>query len=187
VDREGDALALSAQWIEVGQSATVRSTALPLPLGDLSEVVSRGMSRLAAQVASLATGSPVGNTAEPASSAAVSKPWLEKGFALRQPNREYQPPELAAYEFSKVVLAELNNATAHAARGEVYLQLQQYADALSDYDQAIRLQPRRGSHYYGRALVHDAMHQGALVCADLRRACELGDQGGCSLARRRGC
>lgn len=187
MDREGDAFALSAQWIEVGQSATVRSTALPLPLGSLAEVLSRGTARLAAQVASLASGSPAGNATEPSSSNSGAKPWLEKGFALRQSNGEYQPPELAAYEFSKAVFAEPNNATAHAARGEVYLQLQQYSDALSDYDQAIRLEPRRGSHYYGRALVHEAMRQGALMCADLRRACELGDPAGCNLARRRGC
>lgn len=198
IDRQGSAYALSAQWVVVGQGATIRPTALAKPVGTLAEVFSSGIGRLAEQVAAAASEAPgAGGGGGAAASAAPgtvapatgegAKAWLDKGFALRQPNGNYQPPELAVYQFSKAISAEPNNATAHAARGQVYLQLQQYDDAIKDYTQAIRLEPRRAAHYYGRALVYEALHQKAQQCVDLRKACELGDQGGCSLGKKSGC
>jgi cytochrome c-type biogenesis protein CcmH/NrfG len=116
---------------------------------------------------------------------ASAQDWLDKGNALRQSNGEYQPPDLAAYYFSKAVEKSPNDANALATLGQVYLQLQQYADALKAVERAIRLEPRRSSHYLLRADIYRGMNQRKDECTDVRKACELGDQNACGQVKAR--
>jgi tetratricopeptide (TPR) repeat protein len=183
VARQGTAFALSAQLMEVGDSVTIWPVTLQYPGSSYTDVLNGGLAKLADQVAAAGPA----KSGEAQAAAGGAKPWLEKGFALRKPNGDFDPPELAAYQFSKAISAERNNPAAYAARAQVYLQLQQYVDALKDYDAAIRLDPRRASHYYGRSLAHQALRQAPQACADVRKACELGDQGVCALVKKQGC
>jgi len=183
VARQGTAFVLSAQLMEVGDGVTIWPVTLQFPAGGYAEVLNGGLAKLADQVA---TAGPARSGEAPAA-AGGAKPWLDKGFALRQPNGEFQPPELAVYEFSKAISAERDNPAAYAARALVYVQLQQYRDAIKDYDQAIRLEPRRASHYYNRSLAHQALRQTPQACADVRKACDLGDQSVCAQVKKQGC
>jgi tetratricopeptide (TPR) repeat protein len=182
VARQGTAFVLSAQLMEVGDSVTIWPVTLQYPGSSYTDVLNGGLAKLADQVA--AAGPAKSGEAQAAGGA---KPWLDKGYALRQPNGEFQPPELAAYQFSKAISAERNNPAAYAARAQVYMQLQQYREAIKDYDTAIRLDPRRAAHYYGRSLAYQALQQKPQACADVRKACDLGDQGVCALVKKQGC
>lgn len=183
VIRQGAAFVLSAQLMEVGDSVTIWPVTVQVPGSSYADVVNGGLAKLADQVAAAGPA----RSGEAQAAAGGAKPWLDKGFALRQPNGEFQPPELAAYQFSKAISAERNNPAAYAARAQVYMQLQQYREAIKDFDAAIRLDPRRASHYYGRSLAYQALQQRPQACADVRKACELGDQAVCALVKKQGC
>ena len=115
----------------------------------------------------------------------TAQDWIEKGYALRQPNGDYSPPELAVYYFSKAVEASRNDAGAYAVLAQVYLQIQQYQDALKAIDQAIKLEPRRGSHYATRSDAYYGLRQLKEACVDIKKSCELGDQGACARTKSR--
>ena len=124
-----------------------------------------------------------------AGSAAFPQPsgqdWLDKAMALRQPSGEFQPADLASYYLSKAVERSPNDANASALLAQVYLQLQQYPDALKAVERAIRLEPRRGSHYLLRADIYHSMGQRKDECSDARKACDLGEQSACSQIKTR--
>jgi tetratricopeptide (TPR) repeat protein len=178
--QQGDFWTLSAQVINVGNTTTVWPVSVPQQSTTFADVLEIGLARLAQLAAGIAD-TPGG---APAPNPRSAKMWLDKGFALRQPDGQFQQPDLAAYYFSKAVEAEPNNTLAHSVRAFVYMQLQEYQEAMRDYDQAIRLDPRSAEFYMGRGKANRALQRIPAACADLRKACELGLADACPLVKK---
>jgi Flp pilus assembly protein TadD len=70
---------------------------------------------------------------------------------------------------------ELNpqNATFYNARGYVYLRLQNFANAISEFSHAIRLRPQYPNAYRNRAIARQRLDDEEGAAADNRRAAEL--------------
>ena len=89
-------------------------------------------------------------------------------FALKQYERAIQ-------DFDQVIRLDPNFVTAFLYRGRSNYSLGQYNIAISDYDQAIRLSPSDASAYNNRGVAYLASNQARNGCADLEKACTLGD------------
>ena len=59
------------------------------------------------------------------------------------------------------------------SRGIGYMLRQQYADALSDLDEAVRLNPTFDRSYVNRASVYSILHEDQMALSDFNRAIEL--------------
>lgn len=67
----------------------------------------------------------------------------------------------------------------HEARGLVYLDIDNYQKALTDFDQVIELEPLKGRHHYNRGVVYHRMGREQDAIDDLSRAIELGSTEDC--------
>ncbi len=77
-------------------------------------------------------------------------------------------------------------APARDLRGVALLWLELPSLALDDFNQAVALEPYQAVFYENRALALKVLEQTAAMCADLRRACNLGSCGGLEWADREG-
>lgn len=81
--------------------------------------------------------------------------------------------ELAIADYT-VALKHAENKDAYVNRANDYARLGKYAEALTDYDAAIAIDPNDGSIYYNRALTNYNMGNFSACPADIIKAQELG-------------
>lgn len=87
---------------------------------------------------------------------------------------QYRYPE-ATERLTKALNQEADFAPALLARGQLFFLRHDHSAALSDLDRAIRLLPSEPAGYRWRAQTLAALGRGDEMCADLARACALGE------------
>ncbi len=60
----------------------------------------------------------------------------------------------------------------------------EYARAIADFDQALRLRADHKAAYFNRALSHEALGDSGQAIRDLQKACELGHRVACQQLQR---
>jgi len=77
--------------------------------------------------------------------------------------------------YSKILTIEGNNqANTYMQRGLCYLALDDYKNALRDFDEAIAHDPKLAEAYFNRANVHKKLEQDKKACNDLQMAIKNG-------------
>lgn len=77
--------------------------------------------------------------------------------------------------YSKILTIEGNNqAHTYMQRGLCYLALDDYKNALRDFDDAIHHDPKLAEAYFNRANVHKKLEQDKKACNDLQMAIKNG-------------
>jgi tetratricopeptide (TPR) repeat protein len=95
--------------------------------------------------------------------------------------------DLAINDYNKAIEIDPEFADAYNNRGLSHDIKEQYDLAISDYNKAIEIDPKNGKAYNYRGLVYLLKLENKVKgCADLKKACELGDCGNYNLAKRRG-
>ena len=90
-----------------------------------------------------------------------------------------QPPQAAIaactrlLAYPKVRANKKVLAGAHSLRGIAYARLKQYRQAIADYRQAIRLNPRDAEPYYNRGIAYFRLKQYRQALSDYRQAIRL--------------
>ncbi len=85
--------------------------------------------------------------------------------------------EEAINSFTQSIRLRPNFVKAYIGRGDVYLGLKQYAEAIADFGQAIYLQPDKAKEaYYKRGLAHLKQGQNEQALADLQEAITIDPQ-----------
>ncbi|MEA5533542.1 tetratricopeptide repeat protein [Crocosphaera sp. XPORK-15E] len=104
--------------------------------------------------------------------------YLKRGL-IRSHSQEDFPGAIADFTH---VIALKPNAEVYNYRGTAYFWLQQYQNALEDYQQAITLDQTLAIAYYNRAYVYLELGDKAAAIADFRQGATLSQEQGDSLS-----
>ncbi|MCX5295963.1 tetratricopeptide repeat protein [Streptomyces sp. NBC_00193] len=139
-------------------------TALPPMLRDLVDAYDHGITTLRRWTTTLAAA------ARDTDSPALTRWSQDLGTALDQP-----APANAAMTLllTRAGLATEGRALALTLRGRDHRRAEEYAQALTDYTDAITVNPQAERAYFGRALTHMLTSSGDAAIADYTRAIEL--------------
>jgi tetratricopeptide (TPR) repeat protein len=93
----------------------------------------------------------------------------------------------AIMNYNQAIGIDSIQSFAYCNRGLIYSELGQYERAISDYTRAIEINPKFIQAYKNRAYIyHTYLEDDDKACADLKRACELGDCGRYNLVKEGG-
>ena len=82
----------------------------------------------------------------------------------------------AIQDYDKAIELNSGDATIYFRRGRAYAKLKQYDRAIQDYDKAIELNPGYTAAYRIRGATYiSTLKRNIQGCADMKKACELGD------------
>ncbi|MBC8427250.1 MAG: tetratricopeptide repeat protein [Deltaproteobacteria bacterium] len=95
-------------------------------------------------------------------------------------------PIRAIQDLDKAIELDPGNESAYNNRGYAYAKLNQYIRAIQDYDKVIELNPGSAKAYNSRGIVHINFRRIYQGCADLKKACNLGECKGLETVRRLG-
>ncbi len=106
--------------------------------------------------------------------------WQKKALENREyaTDADYAPARVAAYEARRFYrfappIRDRSDAREFVTRGTHFFQTREYENALRDFDEAIRLDPKSAKAYYGRGCVWARGEQNAKALADLSQAVKL--------------
>ena len=116
---------------------------------------------------------------------------VDPGYAVAYYNRGLTYCHLKQYskaieDYDKAIELYPNYVFAYSMRGWTYSRLKQYSRAIKDYDNAIDLNPSYAVAYYNRGLAYISWGRINQGCADLKKACNLGDCKGLEWATKKG-
>jgi len=84
--------------------------------------------------------------------------------------------DLAISDFTKAIEIDPRHAGAYSDRGVIYANKGQYDEAVDDFTKALEINPKDAGAYDNRgALYLVELGNKAMGCADLQKACELGE------------
>lgn len=94
---------------------------------------------------------------------------LEKGSSLRQAGQTQE-----AIAVMSQSLSENPTALGYQERGQAYMELEMYKEAVADFDEALKLEPERRGALFGRGKARYNMGDRNAGVEDIRKAAELG-------------
>lgn len=100
--------------------------------------------------------------------------FAQKGKWLRKGSNASYPQKMIEY-FTKSIELEDFNATAYYCRGYVYLLIEQYNNAIADFDSSIEIEPDPASYFY-RGNAYADLEQYELAIVDYTNVIENSPQ-----------
>jgi len=89
-------------------------------------------------------------------------------------NSEKEKNDAAKASFDKAVQMEDDNPTYYNDRASHYIRVENYKDALTDLDKALKIRPEFGKAYYNRGIVKEMLRDEEGACLDWEYAFFLG-------------
>jgi tetratricopeptide (TPR) repeat protein len=82
--------------------------------------------------------------------------------------------------YTRAIAKDPELAEAYRRRAIALMNINRHAEALPDWDQAIRLNPERARNWYDRAVSHYFLNHRELACTDLEHACAMNHDLACT-------
>ena len=89
-------------------------------------------------------------------------------------NGKYSDPAKAITYLNQTIQLDPANAKAYLNRGNAFLNLKQYIQAIQDYNQALKLEPDNPKAFNNRGICYMKLTRFNQACEDFKKACELG-------------
>ena len=99
---------------------------------------------------------------------------------------ELKAYEKALEEYGRAIEKEPGMADAYFDRGEAFRKLGKYGESIEDFTKVVELDADYLQAYNSRAISYNRLKDNRNMCADLKKACELGDCRGINAARKAG-
>lgn len=97
-------------------------------------------------------------------------------------NYDLKQFDQAIEDLNQAIRLNSNYAFTYTIRGLTHAALKQFGRAIEDYDQVIRLDPNYAAAYNGRGNAYLKLKKAQKGCADLKKACTLGECDGYEFA-----
>ena len=103
-----------------------------------------------------------------------------KGLVLAKSGRS----DDAVESFNTAIAQNPDQAQYYFERANAISDSGQISQAIGDYNKAIALMGHDADYYFARGYAHQSLNNVALMCQDLKSACEMGDLEGCDVAKK---